>query len=115
MWESFKIWLSDHWFEAGVWTVLVVVLAWLASFLPGCATIPVDVDVEQLAERVAAVMVDSTTVASQGGTINEPWTARIMAAGIVVVAGFLAYLLAHRSPAARRAIDAVKGKKCKPS
>ncbi len=36
MWESFKIYVSDHGFEIFVWTVVVGVLIWLACLLFGC-------------------------------------------------------------------------------
>ncbi len=117
MWESFKIWLNDHWVETATWTVVIAVLLWLTSLLFGCAAIPVDVDFEQIAERVAAIAVESTSTvtATSGGVVNEPWTARILAVGLVlgvVALSFLAYFLVHRLPAVRRAIDKVKGKPC---
>ncbi len=37
MWESLKIWLSDHWVETVTWAVVIAGIVWLASLLFGCA------------------------------------------------------------------------------
>ena len=76
-------------------------------------------DIDRLG--VALATVESRVATSQAATagrdvsqrtnIGDAWTARTLAAGFAAIPlSFMFYMIAHRSPTLRKAIDAFKGK-----
>ena len=66
------------------------------------------IDLDRKLEIRAGVRQDAT--GGRDVTINDPWPLRIIVGGFP--ASFLVYLLGHRIPLIRKALDLLKGKPC---
>lgn len=91
----------------------IIVIAWiLFSLGAGCAATGYRRDSQ------TSVSAPVATHASGGRDVNQntndPWSVRILAAGLAAIpASFVLYLIAHRFPTLRRMFDGLKGVHCR--